>query len=87
MELSEELISKIESCTDVTEVVAVLNGAGYDFTAEDVEAALAEFNGELDENALDDVAGGLSVPVTTGARLGVAVLKYVIKNARKFMII
>lgn len=60
MEISKELEAKIQQADSVEDVVQVCAEAGIAVTKEQLLAAdLPE--GELDENALDLVSGGVSV--------------------------
>ena len=51
----EELARKIGAAADDQARMAIAQGAGFDFTIEELEAA----RDELDDTALDAVAGGL----------------------------
>jgi predicted ribosomally synthesized peptide with nif11-like leader len=61
--LHPELKAKINAITDQNEFVAAMREAGaragFDFSADDVRNALAARHGELSEDQLDGVAGGV----------------------------
>jgi lactobin A/cerein 7B family class IIb bacteriocin len=62
---------------EATEAVAKINADGYDFTVEELQEFTnllenASTSDELDENALDDVAGGV-IPVI-GPAIGILVV-------------
>lgn len=80
MELSEELKAKLEAVGSVEEAVALLNENGIDITEEELNAAMKDAEGELDETALDDVAGGFGVAL--GFAVATAVYLY-LKGKRK----
>ncbi len=44
---------------DEAAMVSFANGKGYDFTAEDLKAAIEKRKGELSEEELDKAAGGI----------------------------
>ena len=51
--------SQLENAKDLKEVTTILTAYGIKATEKEIEAAIAEVeSGELDETALDDVAGG-----------------------------
>lgn len=60
--ITPELEEKIKGAETLDDLVKVCTEAGVEVTKEQLEAELAKTeNDELDENALDDVAGGVSV--------------------------
>lgn len=58
MEINDELKQKLEDAETLTEMVAILRDAGFDCTEEQLKAVLDQTEGEMDERALDEVAGG-----------------------------
>lgn len=76
MELSEELKAKLETVSSVEEAVEILKENGIEITAAEIEAAMNEPEGELDETALDDVAGGVNLKMVA-LKIGNAVGKLV----------
>ena len=57
--ITKEMIEKAEQCKTADELVALAKASGVTLTKEEAEAYLAELdNIELDEKALDKVAGG-----------------------------
>ena len=57
--ITKEMIEKAEQCKTADELVALAKAEGFTLTKEEAEAYLAELeNMELDEEALDKVAGG-----------------------------
>ena len=54
-----ESLEKVES---LAEAVKLLKSKGLEVTEEELKAAIDAPEGELDENALKDVAGGASLP-------------------------
>lgn len=58
---NEEFTKKLESAQNLDEVLAMVKEQGVEITKEEVEAALKKLDeGELDENSLEDVAGGIA---------------------------
>lgn len=75
-ELTNEQIAAFQGCKTKEEMIAKANELGIKYTEEDIEAGLkilnpevAEASGELDDDALDAVAGG-----TTYNKKGYAVV-------------
>ena len=59
-EVSEELKEKLGKAENLDEVVKILTEEGLEVTKEELEAALAQGeNGELSEEALSAVSGGI----------------------------
>lgn len=54
----EAFVAKMKAAKDFAEAAALLNAQGIEVTAEELEAIAAAQNGELDEDALENVAGG-----------------------------
>ena len=86
--LTPELEEKIKNAESLDEVVKVCAEEGVEVTKEELEAVLSQLeNTELDENALDDVSGGLAITTTTivagavGLAVGWAIYNY---NRRKY---
>ncbi len=60
---NEEFNSRMEACGTVEEAAEIMRQYGLEVTAEQLRAALAAAKeGELDENNLEDVAGGVYRP-------------------------
>ena len=60
-EVSEELKEKLGKAENLEEVVKILTEEGLEVTKEELEAALAQGeNGELSEEALSAVSGGIN---------------------------
>lgn len=59
---NEEIRLQLENTEQIEDIVAILNQNGIDISAEEVTSAInqgaASESCELDENALDEVAGG-----------------------------
>ena len=59
--LTKEMMEKAEQCKTADDLVALAKANGITLTKEEADAYLAEMdNMELDEDALDNVAGGSS---------------------------
>ena len=57
--LTKEMVDKALKCETADELVALTKAEGFTLTKEEADAYLAEMdNMELDEEALDKVAGG-----------------------------
>ena len=57
--ITKEMMEKAEQCKTADDLVALAKAEGFTLTKEEAEAYLAELeNMELDEEALDKVAGG-----------------------------
>ena len=57
--ITKEMVAKALECETADELVALAKAEGFTLTKEEAEAYLAELeNMELDEEALDKVAGG-----------------------------
>ena len=66
--ITKEMIEKAEQCKTADELVALAKAEGFELTKEEAEAYMAEMdNMELDENALDNVAGGMCYSAGLGA--------------------
>ena len=58
--LTKEQLAKASKCKTAEELIALAKAEGYNFTKDEAEVYLAELeNYELDEKALDKVAGGV----------------------------
>jgi predicted ribosomally synthesized peptide with nif11-like leader len=58
--LTKEMLEKAAQCETADELVALAKAEGFTLTKEEAEAYLAELEDmELDDAALDNVAGGL----------------------------
>ena len=59
--ITKEMMEKAEQCKTADDLVALAKANGITLTKEEADAYLAEMdNMELDEDALDNVAGGNS---------------------------
>jgi predicted ribosomally synthesized peptide with nif11-like leader len=73
-----EFTEKLEKAKDLDEVMTMIKEQGVEITKEELAAAMEQLNeGELDENSLEDVAGGMSLgrAVITGVAVLVSWLK------------
>lgn len=57
---NEVVQEELRNAKDLVEAATILNARGVEISAEQLEAALAE-DGELGEDALEDIAGGLKI--------------------------
>lgn len=58
-ELTKELVEKALQCRSVDELMALVKTAGFELTKEEAESYMMELaDFELDENQLQQVAGG-----------------------------
>ena len=62
--ITQELEEKIANAVNLEEVIQACKAEGIEITKEQLEAVYARQGGELDENALDNVAGGVIIPIT-----------------------
>ena len=58
MEFSETLKAKLAEAETLEDVAKICAEEGFDVTLDDLRAAETSHRDELDENALDNVAGG-----------------------------
>ena len=66
--ITREMLEKAEQCETADELVALAKANGITLTKEEAEAYLSEMdNMELDEDALDNVAGGMCYSAGLGA--------------------
>lgn len=83
---NEEFMKKLESAESPEEAVALFKENGVEVTVEELEKIAKMGSGELDEEMLDDVAGGIiiGVPLTIAAAvaIGVAVGKIFAKKKK-----
>jgi predicted ribosomally synthesized peptide with nif11-like leader len=62
--ITKEMVAKAAECETADELVALAKAEGFTLTKEEAEAYLSEMdNMELDEDALDNVAGGMCYSV------------------------
>ena len=60
---NEEFNARMEACKTVEEAAEIMREYGLEVTAEQLKAAMAaQSNGELGEEALENVAGGIIRP-------------------------
>lgn len=63
-ELTQEMIMKAMQCKDADELIALAKAEGKEITKEDAEACLDKMGDfELDENVLENVAGGVACAI------------------------
>ena len=63
-ELTQEMIIKAMQCKDADELIALAKAEGKEITKEDAEACLDKIGDfELDENVLENVAGGVACAI------------------------
>ena len=66
--ITKEMVAKALECETADELVALAKAEGFTLTKEEAEAYLAELEDmELDEDALDNVAGGMCYSAGLGA--------------------
>ena len=66
--VTKEMLEKALKCETADELVALAKAEGFTLTKEEAEAYMAEMdNMELDEDALDNVAGGMCYSAGLGA--------------------
>ena len=66
--ITKEMVEKALKCETADELVALAKAEGFTLTKEEAEAYMAEMdNMELDEDALDNVAGGMCYSAGLGA--------------------
>ena len=78
MENMEALVSKLNEAETAEDVIKVCAEAGYEITEEQLKVLAAEENEELNEEALDYVAGGAIVPI--GIKTIEALLRWYAKH-------
>ena len=79
-EVSEELKEKLGKAESLDEVVKILAEEGLEVTKEELEAALAQGeNGELSEEALSAVSGGIIMGRAFGRAYG-QVFRYISRS-------
>ena len=62
--ITREMMEKAAQCETADELIALAKASGFTLTKEEAEAYLSEMdNMELDEDALDNVAGGMCYSV------------------------
>ena len=66
--ITKEMVAKALECETAEELMTLAKAEGFELTKEEAEAYMAEMdNMELDEDALDNVAGGMCYSVGLGA--------------------
>ena len=75
-----EFLKKMEQAETPEEVSTLLQSYGVQVTPEEVKAIIAQPEGELDVNDLDNVSGGSAVGI--GVLAGVRVLRWMIKHPK-----
>ena len=76
---SEEIAKKFEDAGSMDEVLAILKEYGVDATEEELMNALADETGELSEDQLENVSGGLLL-INPLLKLGAKAILRLIKN-------
>ena len=63
-ELTQEMIMKAMQCKDADELIALAKAEGKEITKEEAEACFDKMGDfELDENVLENVAGGIACAI------------------------
>lgn len=63
-ELTREMMMKAMQCKDADELIALAKAEGKEITKEEAEACLDKMGDfELDENVLENVAGGVACAI------------------------
>ena len=63
-ELTREMMMKAMQCKDADELIALAKAEGKEITREEAEACLDKMGDfELDENVLENVAGGVACAI------------------------
>ena len=63
-ELTQEMMMKAMQCKDADELIALAKAEGKEITREEAEACLDKMGDfELDENVLENVAGGVACAI------------------------
>ena len=63
-ELTRKMMMKAMQCKDADELIALAKAEGKEITKEDAEACLDKMGDfELDENVLENVAGGVACAI------------------------
>ena len=63
-ELTREMMMKTMQCKDADELIALAKAEGKEITREEAEACLDKMGDfELDENVLENVAGGVACAI------------------------
>ena len=66
--ITKEMVAKALECETAEELMTLAKASGFTLTKEEAEAYLSEMdNMELDEDALDNVAGGMCYSAGLGA--------------------
>ena len=63
-EITKEMLEKAMQCKDADELIALAKAEGKEITKEEAEACLDKMGDfELDENVLENVAGGVACAI------------------------
>ena len=66
--ITKEILEKASHCKTADELIALAEAEGFEITKAEADAYLAELDDvELDEDALDNVAGGMCYSAGLGA--------------------
>ena len=78
----EAFNAKLDACQTMEEISALLKANGVEMTADQLQDLMDKSEGELNVDALEDVAGGVSVigPAFVG---GVLLAKWLYKRFRR----
>lgn len=86
---NEKLAKELEACQSNEEILKVLADNGINVTAEEMDEFVKKLrtqeNGELGEDALEDVAGGLMISPTPLIPIGPIITKTLIKKLKSLM--
>lgn len=79
---NNEIAEKIEEANNMEDILAALKKYGIETTEEELMNAISEENGELSDDQLEDVAGGLInilpfPPPTAPTRITIAIIKLI----------
>lgn len=71
----EEFAKAVENSESLEDIVKLINSKGIEVSADDIQKAMdAAENGELSEDSLESVAGGVVTPVLVGIAIGTYLL-------------
>ena len=71
----EEFAKAVDNADSLEDVVKLINSKGIEVSVEDIQKAMdAAESGELSEDSLESVAGGVVTPVLVGIAVGVYLL-------------
>ena len=79
---NEEIAKKLEDAHDMNEVINILKSEGVDTTEDELMGMLNSMTGELPEDALENVSGGLMGPIVLGGPIIFSVLLDLIRKGK-----